>query len=307
MAVGAVVRLVAPLLEGKRKDPAVVCVDEAGRFAVSVLSGHLGGGNALAEEVAAVLGAQAVVTTASDVLGTPPVDLLGRDLGWTVEGAPVQVTRASAAVVNGAPVLLVQECGERDFWPEDRAWPANVARAEALGSPDPSGFEALLLVTDRTPEDAERRWFERAVLYRPRTLALGLGCDRGAPPDLVARGVETLLARHRLAFTSVREVATIDLKADEPALRALAERLGCPLRLFGAAELDAVPGVESFSETVRRHVGTRAVAEPAALLAAGASRLLVPKQVYRESGVDRSMTLAVARIPCRPAEGIADV
>jgi cobalt-precorrin 5A hydrolase len=305
MAIGAVVRMIAPLLQGKRKDPAVVCVDEAGRFAVSVLSGHAGGGNALAEEVAAVLGAQAVVTTASDVLGTLSVDLLGRDLGWTIDGPPLLATRASAAVVNGAPVLLVQECGERDFWPEGRPWPANVTRAEALGSPDPSRFEALLIVTDRLPEDVERGWFERAVLYRPRSLALGLGCDRGAPADLVARGVETLLARHRLALASVRDVATIDLKADEPALRAFAERLGRPLRLFGARELDAAAGVENFSETVRRHVGTRAVAEPAALLAAGASRLLVPKQVYREPGADRSMTLAVARVPCRAPEGIA--
>ncbi len=203
MAIGAVVRMIAPLLESKWRDPAVVCVDEAGRFAVSVLSGHAGGANSLAEEVAAVLGAQAVVTTASDVLG-------------------------------------------------------------------------------------------------PRTLVLGIGCDRGAPPDLVARGVETLLARHRIALASVREIATIDLKADEPALRALAERLACPLRLFGAADLDAAPGVESFSETVRRHVGARAVAEPAALLASGAGHLFVPRQVYTEPGAGRSMTLAAARIPFSP-------
>lgn len=295
MAIGAVVRMIAPLLRSKREDPAVVCVDEAGRFAVSVLAGHAGGGNALAGEVAGLLGAQAVITTASDVLGTLPVDLLGRALGWAVEGSPAAVTRASAAVVNGAPVLLVQETGERDFWPADRPWPGNVARADALEGRDPSAFEALLLVTDRLPAEPERDQFERAVLYRPRSLVLGLGCDRETPPALVARGVEALLARHRLALASVRELATIDLKADEPALRALAGRLDRPLRVFGAAELDAAPGIERPSETVRRHVGTRGVAEPAALLAAGARRLLVPKQVYTEPGAGRSMTLAIAR------------
>ncbi len=297
MAIGAVVRLIAPLLESKWKDPAVVCVDEAGRFAVSVLSGHAGGGNALTVEVAEFLGAQAIVTTASDVLGTLQVDLLGRDQGWTIEDPARRATRASSAVVDGASVLLVQEAGERDFWPAGRAVPRNLTFATALETAEASHFEAVLLVTDRLPEDRERDLFDRAVIYRPKSLVLGLGCDRGTPPDLVARGVETLLARHRLALASVHEVATIDLKADEPALRHLAARLGGRLRLFGAAELDSATGIESFSETVRRHVGTRAVAEPAALLASGASRLLVSKQIYTEPEAGRSMTLAVARIP----------
>jgi cobalt-precorrin 5A hydrolase len=304
MAIGAVVRMIAPLLESKWRDPAVVCVDEAGRFAVSVLSGHAGGANSLAEEVAAVLGAQAVVTTASDVLGTLQVDLLGCEFGWTIEDPARNATRASAAVVEAAPVLVVQEAGERYFWPQDlaqdRPLPPNVTVATTLEAADPGHFEALLLVTDRLPAERERALFERAVVYRPRSLVLGIGCDRGAAPDLVARGVETLLARHRLALASVREIATIALKAGEPALRALAERLACPLRLFGSAELDAAPGVETFSETVRRHVGTRAVAEPAALLASGASRLLVPRQIYTEPGAGRSMTLAAARIPFSP-------
>jgi cobalt-precorrin 5A hydrolase len=297
MAIGAVVRVLAPLLVDKRRDPAVVCVDEAGRFAVSLLSGHLGGGNALAEEVAAAVGAQTVVTTASDVLRTLAVDLLGRDLGWTLEDPNSNATRAATAVVEGAPVLLVQEAGEPDYWPEGRPFPESVARASALAAWDPLAHEALLLVTDRLPRADEVDAFSRAVLYRPRSLALGVGCDRGAPPELVARGTEALLARNGLSSASVREVATVNLKADEPALQALAARYRCALRTFAAAELDATPGIERPSDRVKRHVGTRAVAEPAALRAAGASRLLVPKQVYTEPGAGRSMTLAVARVP----------
>lgn len=302
LATGAVVRLVAPLLADKRQDPAVVCVDEAGRFAVSLLSGHLGGGNALAEAVARAVGAQAVVTTASDVRGTLAVDLLGRDLGWTMEDPGGNATRAATAVVEGAPVLLVRETGEPGYWPEGRPFPVNVVRASALAAWDPAVHEALLLVTDRLPRDEERERFARAVLYRPRSLALGVGCDRGAPPELVARGVEALLAQSLLSAAAVREVATIDLKADEPALQALARRYGCALRTFTAAELDATPGIERPSERVKRLVGTRAVAEPAALRAAGADRLLVPKQVYTEPGAGRSMTLAVARVPYPPEE-----
>ena len=300
MAAGAVVRLVAPLLESKWTDPAVVCVDEAGRFAVSLLSGHRGGANALAREVAAVIGAQAVVTTASDVRGTLPVDLFGAERGWTFEDPAGNATRAATAMVEGAPVLLVQEAGEP--WPPAEDLPPNVRRANSLAAAARAPFEALLLVTDRLPEDGERGLFERAVLYRPRTLVLGVGCDRAAPAALVERGVEALLARHRLARASVRQLATVDLKADEPALRALSERLGCPLVTFPAEALDATPGMERPSERVRGLVGTRGVAEPAALRAAGARALLVPKQVYTEPGAGRSMTLAVARVPASRPE-----
>ena len=298
MAIGAVVRMVSPLLGTKWKDPAVVCVDEAGRFAVSVLSGHAGGANDLAERVAVILGGRAVVTTASDALGTVQVDRLGRDLGWTMEDPAGNATRASAAIVGGAKVLLVQEVGEPDFWPADRLFPDNIAVASSLAAADPSRFDALLLVTDRLPRDDEHLLFDRAVLYRPRSLAVGLGCDRGTSPDLVARGVAALLSQHRLALASVREIGTIELKRDEPALASLAERLGRPLRLFSQAELESVRGVESVSETVRRHVGTGAVAEPAALLSSRAGRLVVPRQIYTEPGAGRSMTLAAARFVC---------
>src|SRR5205085_141081 len=104
------------------------------------------------------------------------------------------------------------------------------------------------------------------------SLVLGLGCDRGTPVDLVERGVHALLLRAGLSPRSVKAIATIDKKADEEALLALSARHGWPMITYGAAELDAVPGIENPSETVLRHVGTRGVSEPAALLAAGATK-----------------------------------
>lgn len=300
MAAGAVVRLVAPLLGSKRTDPAVVCVDEAGTFAVPLLSGHVGGANDLAREVARILGATPVVTTASDVLGTLRVDLLGRELGWRMEDPHGNATRASAAVVNGAPVLLVQEAGDAHSWPTGPPWPANVLRRDALG-PDAEAFDAVLLVTDRLLGDLPPGLARRLVVFRPRSLVLGVGCDRATPPDLVERGVVALMVRARLSLQSVRAMATIDLKADEPALLALAARLGVPLRTSPASVLDAAAGIETPSTRVLRLVGTRGVAEPAALLESGASRLLLPKTVYTEPGAGRSMTLAVARVEHREA------
>lgn len=300
ISVGAVVRMVAPLLANKKVDPAIVCVDDAARFAISVLSGHVGRGNAFTERVAAALGATPVVTTASDVRGTLTVDILGRELGWTLEDMDRNVTRGCAAVVNGARVLFVQEAGEPSWWPEDAPLPPGVSYATSLDDVDAAAYEILLVATDRELREAHRVEWENAVVYRPRSLVVGLGCDKLAPPELVDRGVRALLAEHALAIASVRELATIDLKRDEPALMALAARLGVPLRVYTAAELDRVPGIENPSEIVRRHVGTRGVAEPAALLASGAPSLLVPKQVYTEEGAGRALTLAVARVPFTP-------
>src|SRR6478736_5692496 len=129
ISVGAVVRMIAPLLRNKKVDPAVVCVDDAARFSICVLSGHVGRGNVFTDRVASILGAQSVVTTASDAIGTLTVDILGRELGWTLDDLDRNVTRGCAAVVNAAPVLFVQETGEPGFWPEDKALPEGVRYA----------------------------------------------------------------------------------------------------------------------------------------------------------------------------------
>jgi len=117
ISVGAVVRMIAPLLRDKKTDPAVVCVDDDARWSICVLSGHVGRGNAFADRVASALGAQPVITTASDVRGTLTVDILGREKGWTLDDPDRNVTRGCAAVVNAAPVLFVQETGDADWWP----------------------------------------------------------------------------------------------------------------------------------------------------------------------------------------------
>ncbi|HZS41342.1 MAG TPA: cobalamin biosynthesis protein [Polyangia bacterium] len=297
ISVGAVVRMIAPLLQNKKVDPAIVCVDDAARFAICVLSGHVGRGNFFTERIAGALSATPVITTASDVRGTLTVDILGRDLGWTLDDPDRNVTRGCAAVVNAQPVMFVQETGEPDWWPLGDPLPEGVRYATSLDGLDPSNWEMLLIATDRELRETHRAIWERAVIYRPKSLVLGIGCDKLTPPDLVERGVRALLAKHGLSPASVKSVASIDVKQEEPALHHLKARFGWPLAFFSAAELDATPGIESPSEMVKKHVGTRGVAEPAALLAAGARELIVPKQVYTEEGAGRSMTFAVARIP----------
>ncbi len=295
ISVGAVVRMIAPLLKNKKVDPAVVCIDDAAHFSICVLSGHVGRGNLFTERIADALGAQPVVTTASDAIGTLTVDILGRELGWTLDDPDRNVTRGCAAVVNAMKVLFVQETGEPDWWSAEKPLPAGVRYATSLEGVDPNDFEILLIATDREISELYPAHWKNAVIYRPKSLVLGIGCDKGTAPDLVERGVLALLARQGLSPKSVKELATIDVKKDEPALLALSERHGWPLRTYSPEELDVVPGIRNPSETVKRYVGSRGVSEPAALLAAGVEELLVPKQIYTEPGAGRSMTLAVAR------------
>lgn len=175
VSLGAVVRLIAPHLRNKETDPAVVVVDEAGKFAIPVLSGHLGGANALAGHLATALGATPVLTTASDARQTLAVDLLGRELGWTFEATHDEVVRASAAVVNDEPVALVQEAGSEDWWTHHAngrsgPLPANLQRFTRLEDIDPAKFGAVLWISERDmPSALVAPLAGKRIVYRPAT------------------------------------------------------------------------------------------------------------------------------------------
>ncbi|MDY0037604.1 MAG: cobalamin biosynthesis central domain-containing protein [Zoogloea oleivorans] len=173
VSLGAMVRLVAPHLGKKESDPGVVVIDEAGRFVIPMLSGHLGGANALAGSIAAALDATVVLTTASDARQTLAVDLLGRELGWTFEASHDEIVRASAAVVNDEPVALVQEAGSPDWWPRHTngrsgALPANLQCFTRLEDVEPERFGAVLWISHRQqPADLSARLAGKQVTYRP--------------------------------------------------------------------------------------------------------------------------------------------
>ena len=168
VSLGAVVRLIAPHLKSKDEDPGVLVVDDAGQFVIPVLSGHVGGANAMAETVAALLGATAVLTTASDVGKTIPVDILGRELGWRVEAPKINITRVSAAVVNEEPVALVQEAGSPHWWTRPTPLPLNIHRHTCLEDVDLGRYQAVLWITHRPVGEALwQTLHERLVVYRP--------------------------------------------------------------------------------------------------------------------------------------------
>ncbi|MFI6652461.1 precorrin-3B C(17)-methyltransferase [Streptomyces sp. NPDC050529] len=267
LATGAVVRLVAPLLADKAADPGVVCVDEAGRHAVALLGGHGGGANALAVAVGEVLGATPVVTTATDAVGVPGLDMLG----LPVEG---DVAGVSRAMLDGAPVALRADA----VWPLP-ALPPHV-RPGTTGS-------AALHITDRIVELTARE----AVL-RPASLVVGVGASKDAPVGEVLGLIRDALAQAGLSALSVAELVTVDAKAGEPGIVAAAAELGVPLRTYPADELARIE-VPHPSDAPLAAVGTPSVAEAAAL--AGGGELLVPKRKSQPEGRAAMATCAVVR------------
>ncbi len=168
VSLGAVVRLIAPHLKSKEEDPGVVVVDDAARFVIPMLSGHVGGANAFAEQLAELLGATAVLTTASDAGNTLAVDILGRELGWTVEAPKINITRVSAHVVNEEAIALVQECGSRDWWTRTTPLPRNIHLFDDFSEVDLTRHKALLWITQRDiPDQLWQQLHERLVVYRP--------------------------------------------------------------------------------------------------------------------------------------------
>ncbi len=271
LAVGATVRLLAPLLQGKAEDPGVVCVDEALRFAVPVLGAHQGGGNELARRVAGTLGAEPVVTTASDAAGGAGLGEFGADLGFAVEPGS-DLAAVGAAILSDERVTF----STSQEWPFPPL-PPNVVRTDR---PEP-GVPAVV-VTDRTINIPER-----AVLFRPPSLLVGVGASRGVAAGEIDQLIGHALSDLGVSPRSVRYLATAQVKADEPGLLAAAAGRGWRVVTFPASRLAAVP-VPNPSEVVRRAVGTPSVAEAAALMDPG-SVLLAAKRASAHA------TVAVAR------------
>jgi len=168
VSLGAVVRLIAPYLKSKDEDPGVVVVDDAGQFVIPVLSGHVGGANAYAERIAKLTQGTAVLTTASDVGKTIPVDILGRELGWKVEAPKINITRVSAHVVNEEPIAFIQEAGEKNWWTRPTPLPSTIHLFDRFEDVDLTKFKAVLWVTnDKIPESLWKQLDEKLVVYRP--------------------------------------------------------------------------------------------------------------------------------------------
>ena len=268
-AVGIAVRAIAPHCKSKASAPAVVVLAECGRFAVPVLSGHLGGANELARRLAAVCGAVPVITTATDANGVFAVDEWARHQNCAVL-EPERIKKVSGALLAGRTVRFASD------WPIAGSPPAGLA--EDAAAPElaltlcPAG-DALHLV--------------------PRIGVLGVGCRRGTGADTLAEAFAAFCAQAGLAPQCIAAAASIDLKADEAGLLAFCRAHGWPITFYSAEQLRALSGPFTPSPFVQSVTGVDNVCERAAVLASGGC-IRIPKQA------GGGVTFALALCPYAP-------
>lgn len=287
MAAGIVVRTIAPLIKNKRADPAVVVLDEKGTYAVSLLSGHSGGANKAAKEIADFLGGEAVITTASDVNNMTALDLWAGEHGLIIED-PGLVPRVATRFINNGAIRVYSEI--EIGMPDDFLKVADPRYGDALIT----NKKDLYLDHSLCANTGDCR--VKGQLYlRPKNLVVGIGCNSGASEDEIENAVKSVLNERNLSFSSVESVATIDKKSGEPGLIAFAGRHSFKINTFTPDELNSVGGIAK-SEAALKATGAVGVSEPAALLASGADNLLVPKQ---KRG---NVTVAIAEHRTRKSE-----
>lgn len=270
MAVGAVVRLIAPFVRDKYSDPCVVAVDELGLFSVSLLSGHIGGGNDLAQEVATMTGGQAVITTASDILGHTAIDLWVKRNNLVPENRCL-LTRVSVRLIDSGKLRIYSDIPMKSI---------------------PHDFEDThdYTLADIIVSVFAHKWPDYSLVLRPKVLVVGVGCNRGVNACQIGQAFKDAFDEHGLSEESVSSLATIDLKRDEAGLLEFASGKGLKIDFFTAEQLNSVKGV-SRSDASIKATGAIGVSEPAALLGAYSEKLIIRKMKWKD------VTLAVAMAP----------
>jgi cobalt-precorrin 5A hydrolase len=265
-ATGIAVRLSAPFLQDKTLDPAIVVVDDLGRYAISLVSGHLGGANDLAQVLAHILDCEPIITTASDGRGLEAIDLFAKRHGFLIENMR-HAARITTLMVEGAPIQLLSEV------------PASI-HYHNLVDEAPA---ACIYVTSQNSVDCDLPH----CLIRPRILNVGIGCMRGKTKEGILRAIAQVFQDHNLTINSIKAIATIEIKKDEPGILETCETLGCELKIYTTDQIKQVQHLFSQSQFVQSQIGIPAVCEPCAYLAGG-------EIIVKKTALD-GVTVAVAR------------
>lgn len=284
MATGIVVRSLAPYLSSKVTDPAVVVMDEGGRYAISLLSGHLGGANDLALTVAEAVGAQPVITTASDVTGTLAVDMLSKRLGTAIDS--MEAAKAVTAIgVSGGKISIYSENPLPEEFTRDLPGHVSVHVVTVMDQDEVKRIDAdrlegsgLIFISSKPlmmPHDS--------VQLIVKNHSVGIGCRRGTDSAVIRRVFEAACQSADIHPQAVRTAGTISLKADEAGLLEFVKERGMALQIISNDEVKKVQDQFEGSDFVEKTTGVRAVAEPCAMIAGGRGRMRLPR--YADQGV----------------------
>lgn len=270
---GIAVRIIAPLIQSKTSDPAVVVVDDHGTHAISLLSGHLGGANTLAVKIAGILNGTPVITTATDTNNAPAIDMLAKAKGIYIE-TPQNIKQINMAFLMGDCITLYDpfEFIKPDL--SDQYFRDSIKTA--------STRQTVFCSYETKPVSRE------TLILRPPVLSVGIGCNRGTSREEIKQFLLSTFKEHGLSLKSIFTFATASIKKDELGLLALSEEMGIQIHFFEKNDLKRVKTIETPSEVVEKHLGTKSVCEAAAILASGNGNLIVPKQKNKD------VTIAVA-------------
>lgn len=290
MATGIVVRVIAPHVRDKRFDPAVVVVDEAGRYAISLLSGHIGGANELTEAVAGALGAAPVITTATDVNHKPAADVLAVKLDLAIEPFE-RLKTINAAIVNGDNVQFFLDHSltqHRTYIQKGIDLGVSFRDMEELQQTET--YDAAVIVSDK------ELYMTKPHLYlRPATLAVGIGCRRGTTSAEIFTALDDACKKIGRSPKSIAVLGSTVAKQDEIGLLAAVQQLVLPVEFFSNEQLQQM--IQQYhlptSEFVEKQIGVGNVCEAAALMGGRAEKLILPRTTYK------NITLAIAEVKYR--------
>lgn len=308
MALGIVVRMIAPYIEHKSKDPAIVVMDEAGHHTISLLSGHLGGANEWATTIALAIDSDPVITTATDVNGLPAPDVWARNEQLTVDDFNTLIA-VNSAVVAGEQVnyyidesipnsaILMQSAGEHvgkhgkvyGFIVDCSADEAKVNLVDDKISVQmlQNSRSHCVVVTDKIIPTASHQ-----LILRPKTFTMGIGCRRDTPKELILEAITQSLEQHQLSPKSLLTAASVIVKQDEVGLLAAMRELGWPIKFYEQEEMEPIIEQQKLHEStfVKGTIGVGNVCETTALLAAKSQTLIQEKTIYPKT------TIAIAQV-----------
>ncbi|MFV0400046.1 MAG: cobalt-precorrin 5A hydrolase [Oscillospiraceae bacterium] len=253
-ATGIAVRAIAPYIKSKETDPAVLCMDERGRHVIPLLSGHLGGANRAAREIAEAVGGRAILTTATDVEGIFSPDDWAREQGLRVAELSA-IRTVSAALLESKPVGFISDYPIEGPLPEGLT--AGAGQEQEMG----------IYVGLGAPP------FPHTLQLLPPVVVAGMGCRKGVPEETLRQKLEEAMEKAKLPMRALTSIVSIDLKAAEPGLLALCKNLSISFCTYSADELAALPGEFTLSERVQKVTGVDNVCERA-VVAAGGSLVL---------------------------------
>lgn len=283
MAAGIVVRAIAPYIQDKKTDPAVIVLDEKGKNVISLLSGHLGGANEYTLEIAELLRSNPVITTASDINESIAVDTLAMALNCVIEDYN-DATKITAHIVNGERVGIQTDI------PIQLPFPENLAIADEK-KVENEKYKGMIYITERQVKKDPNK---DQVILRPKRIVLGIGCRKGKTEEDILKAIHTALEGLNIHPLSIKHIATVDVKENEPGLVGAVKTLGVPLVVVNRERIAAVENEFNRSEFVEKTIGVGSVCEPVAMLSCNGGIWLQRKTAYdgitiavmREGGVE---------------------